>query len=251
MAGIGVVVNVLAILAGTFVGLVFGGLFAERFRSISFFAIGLATVVIGAAMSIGGLGDLAAGRLGDSSPLVLVGALVLGALLGEALGIEPGLQRFGERLQRLAHRMPLLAPGRAAQPGQKAHTLVEGFVTASLLYCVGAMAILGSIQDGLGDPSLLYLKALLDGVASIALASTLGAGVGLSVIPVAIFQGSIAVGAIGVQPFVSDAVIAAIQASGGALILAIGLDLMSVKRLPVGNMLPAIGFAAVAAAVWG
>jgi hypothetical protein len=102
------------------------------------------------------------------------------------------------------------------------------------------MTVLGSIQDGLGDPSLLSLKALLDGIASVALATTLGAGVGLSVIPILVLQGGIALGAGALEPYITPAVIAAIEAIGGALILAIGLDLAGIKRLPVGNMLPAI-----------
>ena len=225
MPGSGVAVNVLAVLAGSAVGLLFGRLIAERFRTIAFSAIGLATVVIGASMSIGGLAGLGQSAAGPYAALVLVGALVVGSLLGEAMRIEHRLERFGFVLQRAAHRMPVLAPGRAEQPGEKAHTLVEGFVTASLLYCVGAMAILGSIQDGLGDPSLLYLKSLLDGTASVALATTLGAH--------------------SIEPYVTAAVIDAIQATGGALILAIGLDLAGIKRLPVGNMLPAIVIAAL------
>jgi uncharacterized protein len=245
MPGLGVIVNVLAVLVGTAVGLLFGRLIAERFRLIAFAAIGLATMVIGASMSLGGLSDLSAGELGAYASLVLVGSLVLGSLAGEGLRIEYWLERFGQVLQELAYRAPVLAPGRADQPGEKGHTLVEGFVTASLLFCVGAMTILGSIQDGLGDPSLLYLKALLDGIASIALATTLGAGVGLSVIPIIIIQGGIAAGANSVEVFMTPEVIHSIQAVGGALIFAIGLDLAGIKRLPVGNMLPAILIGAV------
>ncbi len=122
-------------------------------------------------------------------------------------------------------------------------------MTASLLYCTGAMTVLGSIQDGLGDPSLLYLKALLDGIASIALAAAMGAGVGLSVIPIIAIQGSIALGAAWIEPFMTEAVIQAIQAIGGALILCIGLDLAGIKRLPVGNMLPSIFVGAIAVAL--
>ncbi|MDF1541866.1 MAG: DUF554 domain-containing protein [Anaerosomatales bacterium] len=245
MPGLGVIVNVVAVLAGTAVGLLFGRLIAERFRLIAFAGIGLATMVIGASMSLGGLADLSASELGAYASLVLVGSLVLGSLAGEGLRIEYWLERFGQTLQKLAYRAPVLAPGRADQPGEKGHTLVEGFVTASLLFCVGAMTILGSIQDGLGDPSLLYLKALLDGIASIALATTLGAGVGLSVIPIIIIQGGIAAGAHSVEAFMTPEVINSIQAVGGALIFAIGLDLAGIKRLPVGNMLPAILVGAV------
>lgn len=247
MPGIGVIVNVVAVLAGTAVGLGFGKLIGERFRQIAFAAIGIAVTVIGISMAIGGLGDLGRSSLGDYAALVLVGALVIGSLLGEALRIEHHLERFGQWLQDKAGSMPLLSPGKASEPGEKAHTLVEGFVTASLLYCVGAMAVLGSIQDGLGDPSLLFLKALLDGIAAIALATTLGVGVGLSVIPIVVLQGGIALAAVGVQPFITPEVIAAIEAVGGGLILCIGLDLTGIRRLPVGNMLPSVFVAAALA----
>jgi len=247
MPGAGVIVNVIAVLAGTAIGLMFGRLIPERFRLIAFSAIGLSTMVIGASMSIGGLSALGATKVGDYSGLVLVGALVLGAITGEALRIEHYLEQFGHWLQSVAAKRPALSPGHAQQPGEKGHNLVEGFVTASLLFCVGAMTVLGSLQDGMGDPQLLYLKSLLDGIASIALATTLGVGVGLSVIPVIIVQGGIALGASSLEPFMTPAVIAGIEMSGGALILCIGMDLAGIKRLPVGNMLPSIVYAAVLA----
>lgn len=251
MPGIGVAVNIGTVLLGAAVGLVFGRLISERFRTIAFSAIGLAVIVIGASITLGGLADLGQTHLGDYAALVLVGALVVGSLLGEALRIEHGLERFGRWLQDKTYRTPALAPGRADQPGEKGHTLVEGFVTASLLFCTGAMTILGSLQDGLGDPSLLFLKALLDGIAAIALATTLGAGVALSVVPILVLQGGIALGAHAIEPLITPAVIAAIEAIGGALILAIGLDLAKVKRLPVGNMLPAVFIGAAIALVLG
>lgn len=245
MPGIGVIINIVAIIIGTVIGLAFGSMISERFRHISFSAIGLAVIVIGISMSIGGLGAMSESRLGPYAALVVVGALVIGALIGEALRIEYWLERFGHFLQLRAAKMPLLAPGKETQPDEKGHTLVEGFVTASLLYCTGAMTVLGSIQDGMGDPSLLSLKALLDGVASIPLAATLGAGVGLSIIPVAILQGGIALGSTTLEPVMTPVVIASIEAVGGALILAIGLDLTGIKRLPIGNMLPAIAVAGI------
>jgi uncharacterized membrane protein YqgA involved in biofilm formation len=251
MPGIGVIVNIVAVLVGTAIGLVFGRVISERFRAIAFAAIGLAVIVIGLLIALGGLADLGQTHLGDYAALVLVGALVVGSLLGEALRIEYWLERFGQWLQDKAYKTPMLSPGKADQPGEKGHTLVEGFVTASLLYCTGAMTVLGSLQDGLGDPSLLFLKALLDGIASIALATTLGAGVGLSVIPIAVLQGGIALGAVAIEPAITPAVIAAIEAVGGALILAIGLDLTQIKRLPVGNMLPAVFLAAAFALLFG
>ncbi len=251
MPGIGVIVNVLAVVVGTAIGLVFGKLISERFRSIAYAAIGLAVIIIGISIALGGMVDLGKTGLGDYSALVLVGALVVGSLLGEAMRIEHHLERFGHWLQDKASRAPVLSPGTSDQPGEKGHTLVEGFVTASLLFCVGAMTVLGSLQDGLGDPSLLFLKSLLDGIAAIALATTLGAGVGLSAVPILVLQGGIALAASGVEPYITPAVIASIEAVGGALILAIGLDLAQIRRLPVGNMLPAVFLAAAAALILG
>lgn len=253
MPGLGVIANVATVLLGTVVGLLFGGLIPERMRETAFRAIGLAVLVIGVGMSVGGIQDMgaASGLLGKYASLVFVGSLVIGALIGEALRIEYWLERFGEWLQKVAYRMPWLAPTAESAgnvPGEKAHTLVEGFVTASLLFCVGAMTVLGSIQDGLGDPSTLYLKAMLDGFAAVALATTLGAGVGLSIIPIIIIQGGIALAASSLTGVTPQAV-AAIEAVGGALIAAIGLDLAGIKRLPVGNMLPAVFVAIVLAMV--
>jgi len=251
MPGTGVAINIVAVLIGTAIGLVFGRLISERFRAIAFSAIGLAVIVIGATIALGGLADLGTTHLGDYAALVLVGALVVGSLVGEALKIEYRLERFGRWLQAKTYGLPMFAAGSADQPGERGHTLVEGFVTASLLFCTGAMTVLGSLQDGLGDPSLLSLKALLDGVASIALATTLGAGVGLSVIPILVLQGGIALTAGFLEPYITPAVIASIEAIGGALILAIGLDLTGIKRLPVGNMLPAVFLGAAVALVLG
>jgi uncharacterized membrane protein YqgA involved in biofilm formation len=175
-----------------------------------------------------------------------VGALVLGGLIGEAIGVEAWLERFGQWLRKIAYRIPFFAAA-----GEGEHQMVEGFVAASLLFCVGTMTVIGSLQDGMGSPDLLYLKALLDGIASIALASTLGIGVGFSIIPIIIVQGGIALGANGLQPFLTEAVVREMSTVGGTLIMAIGLDLMDVKRLPVGNLMPAVFVAAVLGAFFG
>ena len=178
--------------------------------------------------------------------LVLVVSLVVGGLLGERIGVEAWLERFGQWLRKTAYRIPFIAAS-----GEGEHQMVEGFVAASLLYCVGTMTILGSLQDGLGSPNLLYLKALLDGIASVALASALGVGVGFSVIPILIVQGSIALGAHGLQPLLTVPVIREMSTVGGTLILAIGLDLMDIKRLPVGNLMPAVFIAGLLGAFFG
>ncbi len=129
----------------------------------------------------------------------------------------------------------------------RGRSLVEGFVTASLLYGVGAMAVIGSIQDAAGQPQVLYVKALLDGIASVVLATTLGAGVGLSVLPRALYQGGITVAASRVTGVLTVPVLATLTASGGLLIAAIGLGLLEIKRLPIGNLLPGVFVAAALA----
>jgi uncharacterized protein len=239
LPGIGVIVNVVAVVMGTAIGLFFGRFISERFRRITFAALGLSTFGIGASMVIGGL--LEASRIGARyAVLVLVGALVIGGIIGEAIGVEAWLERFGQWLRKIVYKVPFLRT-----EGEGEHQMVEGFVVASLLYCVGTMTIVGSIQDGLGRPDLLVLKALLDGVASIALASSLGIGVGFSIIPILVVQGGIALAAHGVQPLLTADVIREMSTAGGTLIMAIGLDLMDVKRLPVGNLMPAVFVAAL------
>jgi uncharacterized membrane protein YqgA involved in biofilm formation len=243
--GSGVIANVLAVLAGSAIGLGFGKFITDRFRQIAFYALGLSTFAIGAMMTVGGLIDHAALKKAAGQPdyafLVLVGALVIGGLLGEAVGVEAALERFGHWLRDVAVRVPLLK----AAAGEGEHQMVEGFVVSSLLFCVGTMTILGSLQDGMGAPNLLYLKALLDGVAAIALASALGIGVGFSIIPIILVQGGIALGAHALQPFLTTGVISAMSLVGGTLILSIGLDLLGIKRLPVGNLMPAVIIAGV------
>lgn len=229
-----------AVLLGTGIGLAFGHLVAERLRAIAYQALGLAIIVVGAAMA-----------LKTENVLVLIVSLVVGAIIGELARIEARLESLGHWLKRTVMRTPALGMGEDTDPSRRGRTLVEGFVTASLIYCVGPMTIVGSLQDGLGDPSLLYVKALLDGIASIALASTLGIGVGFSALPVLALQGALALFAGTLQPLLTDAVIAEFTAVGGALVLAIGFDIAGLKRLPYGNMLPAIVIAGVLGYLFG
>jgi uncharacterized protein len=252
----GTLVNVVAVLVGTGIGLLFGRLIPERVRSIAMTAIGLAVIGVGLQMAIVPQIDASkfhyVGALPyHPNPLVVIGGLVIGGIIGELAGIEQRLERFGRRLQDLAGRLPSLAPGKPAEPGEKGHDLVEGFVTASLLYCVGAMAIIGAIQDAAGQPTTLYIKALLDGIASIVLATTLGVGVGLSVIPLLLYQGGITLAAGFVTQYLTLPAVATLTATGGLLIMAIGLDLTGIKRLPVGNLLPGVFVAAILAYFFG
>ncbi|TLM82478.1 MAG: DUF554 domain-containing protein, partial [Actinobacteria bacterium] len=155
LPGIGVAANVATVLIGTAIGLAFGGMISDRLRKIAFSAIGLSTFLIGAAMSIGGLDALGKTKIGNYAPLVLVGSLVIGSLIGEAIRVEHWLEQFGHWMQSIAHRIPFLSPvPKDESAEEEGHTLVEGIVTAPLLFCVGAMTVLGSIPDGLGNPAL-------------------------------------------------------------------------------------------------
>lgn len=240
MPGSGVIANVVAVVIGTAIGLGFGRFITERFRKIAFYALGLSTLSIGLTMVIGGLikADAAGSKY---AVLVLVVSLVTGALVGEAIGVEAALEKFGHWLRSIAIRVPVFK----ASEGEGEHQMVEGFVVASLLFCVGTMTILGSLQDGMGAPNLLYLKALLDGIASIALASALGVGVGFSIVPIIVVQGGIALGSHALAPYMTTGVISSMSMVGGTLILAIGIDLLGIKRLPVGNFMPAVLIAGV------
>ncbi|MBI5069433.1 MAG: DUF554 domain-containing protein [Deltaproteobacteria bacterium] len=255
MPGIGTIVNVAAVVAGSAVGLLFGRLIPERIRATAMAAIGLTVLGLGLQMAIAPSIDPAkVGWTGPlpyhPNPLVVIGGLVLGGVLGELLQLERRLERFGQRMQEVAQRLGAVRRGTA--PGSEGgHDLVEGFVTASLLYCVGAMAVIGSIQDAAGQPEVLYVKALLDGISSVVLATTLGAGVGLSGLSLAVYQGGITLAAASVARFLTLPVLSTLTASGGLLIAAIGLDLLGLKRLPVGNLLPGVFAAAALAHLFG
>ena len=217
----GTLVNVAAVAAGCLVGRMAGQLLSERMRNTMMAGLGLAVLLIGLQLA-----------LQSQQLMIVIGSIILGGLVGELMNIEGRLEAFGQRLQQ-----------RFAGAGKVA----EGFVTASLLYCVGAMAIMGALQDGLGgEPTILYAKAALDGVASIALTSTLGIGVIFSILPLLFYQGGITLAAGLATTILTESVITEMNAVGGLLIIAIAVDIMGLKRLPVGNLLPgvflAIGF---------
>jgi uncharacterized membrane protein YqgA involved in biofilm formation len=236
-------VNAAAVLGGTTLGLWSGRIIPERVRRTTMGALGLTIFFLGMQMALDPRVDPGklhyAGPLPyHPNPLILIGGMVLGSILGELLQLEARLERFGQRLQQRVS---------ASADGEQGHKLVEGFVTATLLYCIGAMAVIGPIQDAVGQPHVLYVKAMLDGIGSVMLAGTLGIGVGLSVIPLCLYQGGITFAASSVAPFLTLPVLAMLTATGGLLIAAIGLDLTGIKRLPVGNMLPGIFIASILA----
>jgi uncharacterized membrane protein YqgA involved in biofilm formation len=262
--GIGTAVNVATVLIGSSLGLLLGARLPTRTRDTVTDALGLVTLLIGA-LSAAEVGSAALkSAVGSSAPvLIVLGALLLGGIAGSLLDIEARLEEFGGWLRtRLARRGSVrqhvpagtfsadtkdvpegtLSPDMAAEAEYAARErFIEGFVTASLIFCVGPLTILGSLSDGFGrGPDQLILKAVLDGFASIAFAASLGAGVMASVIAIVVVQGSLTVVGVLVGGVLPEAYIAAITATGGLLLLGVGLRLLQIKAIPVGNLLPAL-----------
>ena len=222
----GTALNVAAVLAGGALGTVLRQRLPEKTRQTVLHGLGLVTLVVGLQMA-----------LDTTSMLVLMGSVLLGGILGEWWRIEQRMEAIGDSLQQ---RMGAGTSG----------TVAQGFVTASLIFCVGPMTILGSIQDGLtGDYSLLAIKSLLDGFAALALASSLGVGVLLSIVTILAYQGLLTVLASLVQTAISPALMTEMTAAGGVIIMGIGLVLLDIKRIRVGNLLPAMFIAPLIVAV--
>jgi uncharacterized protein len=220
----GTAINMAAILAGTLVGVLVGGRLPEGLQRRVLAGLGLVTLVIGVDLAL-------AWR--DTSALYVLGGVLLGGLAGEALGIEARLARVGDMIQR-----------RVATARGSSSRVSEAFFDASLLFCVGPLAVVGAIQDGLtGDYEALATKALLDGFASIALAATLGWGVALSAISVLIYQGALSLGATLFEDVLQGEALAALTSAGGVLIIGISLKLLDLTDVKVGNFLPALLFA--------
>lgn len=232
----GTLINVGAVAMGTAVGVLVGHRLSERLRETVMDALGLVVIALGVD------GALAAFReplssFSRASVLFVMGSVLIGGIVGEVLRIEDRLESAGDALKR--------------RFGDGEARFTEGFVVASLVFCVGPLAILGSIQDGLtGDFELLAIKSLLDGFAALAFASALGVGVGFSVIVILVYQGAITLGASSVAGAFSDEMIAALTAAGGLLIIGIGLRLLDLKPVRVGNLLPALVFAPLAVWLW-
>ncbi len=212
----GTIVNSVAIIAGSLIGLLFKGGISQSYKTTVMQAVGLAVVLIGLK-----------GAFKTDEILLMIASLVLGGLLGEYLAIEDKLEKAGKWLE--------------ARFSRNGNNIATGFVTASLIYCVGSMAIVGSLESGLaGNHQTLYAKSILDGVASIILASTLGLGVMFSAAAVLVYQGAITLTATLIKPFLTPAAINEMSAIGGVLIMAIGINLLEIKKIRVGNLLPAI-----------
>ncbi len=227
--GIGTLINGLAILLGSLIGVSVGAKFKESSQKLTTDILGLVTI-LGAVSALMPLWSSSfKASIPAGAPLLLVLAtLLIGGLIGAALNIEGKLERFGDFLRRKF---------KASSEG----TFIDGFVTASLLFVIGPLAILGSISDGMGQGiDQLLLKSALDFFASLAFASTLGFGVTASVIPVVIYQGTWTLAGLIMGNVLSQYQIDAMTICGGLLLVSIGLKLLKIKSIPVGNLLPAL-----------
>ena len=235
----GTLLNVAAVLIGGALGLLFGARLPDRLKKTVVAAMGLFTAAIGLQMFSG-----------TGNPLIVLSSLLIGTLLGEWWRIEDGLQSLGVLLERRFGRAPEAASASTDDPAPAGNTrFVRGFLTASLLFCVGPMTILGSINDGLrGDYTLLAVKSVLDGFAAMAFASSLGVGVLFSALTVLVFQGGISLLAAqlgqGAGMAATDPRILEMTATGGVILLGLAISsLLEIKPIRVGNLLPALGVA--------
>lgn len=215
---LGTIVNSLAILAGGLAGMLFSKALPEKMKNTVIQGIGLAVLLIGLSMA-----------LQSKNTLVVIASLVTGGIIGEWIDIEFRLQQVGRWLEKLLSK------------NSAGGDFTKAFVSTSLIYCVGAMAIMGSLESGLkGVHDILFAKAMLDGVSAIVFASSMGIGVVASAIPVFLYQGAITLSATLLQGLLSDPIITEMSATGGLLIVGIGINILEIKEIKVGNLLPAI-----------
>jgi uncharacterized membrane protein YqgA involved in biofilm formation len=231
--GLGTLINIVAILVGSAAGVLFGARLPERTHRTVTDALGLVVLVIGG-LNVVALEDPDfKAAVGNSAPLLIVlGALLIGGVIGSLVGIEKRVEVLGGWLQRRL----------AGETGDEARArFIEGFVAASLLFCIGPLAILGSLSDGLGHGiDQLALKSVLDGFAAMGFAAALGWGVSASAIPVGVWQGSWTLAAVLAGSLLPVALVAAITATGGVLLLGIGFRLLNVRQIAVADMLPTL-----------
>ena len=223
----GTLVNVATVLGGTCVGAVLKQGIPQKYQSNIMQALGLCVLLIGLQMA-----------LKTQNILIVILSLIIGGILGEALNIDGKLVAFGEWITQ--------------KIGDKQSSNVgQAFITSSLIYCIGAMAVVGSIQDGLtGDASTLYAKSMVDGISAVIFTATLGIGVGLSAVSILLYQGTITLLASYISPYLSEAVVRELTAVGGLLIVAISLLMLDYKKIKVANWLPALPLAIVITMFW-
>lgn len=231
MVGLGTIINSAAIVVGGIFGLLFGKFMKERIQDTLLKACGVCVLFIGIAGAMEGMLKISGSSLSSGRSMFIVASIALGAVVGEILNIEHGFERFGEWLK--------VKTGNAKDKG-----FVNGFVTASLTVCIGAMAVIGAIRDGIsGDYSILVTKAILDMIIIMVMTCSLGKGCIFSAIPVFVFQGIITALARLIKPLMTTAALANLSLVGSILIFCIGVNTVWDKRIKVANLLPALVFA--------
>ena len=235
MVGLGTIINTLAIILGGLGGLLFGRFLKESVQDALCKACGVSTLFLGIAGALEGMLTVEGTGVVSGGTMLVIGCIALGSLIGALLNLEDGMERFGQWLK--------IKTGNARDT-----RFVDAFVTASLTVCIGAMAIVGSIQDGIkGDYSILAAKAVLDFIIIMVMTCSMGKGCIFSAIPVAIFQGSITALAGLIKPLMTDAALSNLSRIGSILIFCVGVNLVWGKKLQVANMLPAVVLAVAAA----
>lgn len=237
--GLGTVINVAAVLVGGLLGVAVGHRFPTRTRSVVTDCLGLVTLLVAGLSCVSVTDPALRAAVGTGVPvLVVLGSLVVGGLAGSLLRLEDRLEGLAALVHgRMSRRAPRAAT--AGTPGRE--RFIEGWLSASLLFCVGPLTILGSLSDGLGRGiEQLTLKSVLDGFAAMAFASSFGAGVLVSAVSVAVVQGSLTVVGVLLGNVLPQAHVAALTATGGLLLVGIGLRLLRIRDVPVGDMLPAL-----------
>lgn len=230
MVGLGTLANMAAIIIGSLIGIVIKGGLKKRFQETIMNALGLAVMFIGISGALQGLFVIEDNSLETNNIMLMIISLAIGSFLGELVDIEAKLDKFGEWIKTSLK-----------VKGEKGQNFVEGFVSSSLLFCVGAMAIIGSLQDGLSkDASMLYAKGIIDGVVAIVFASALGIGTLFSILPLGIYQGTITLSAKLIEPYLSNQLISNISCIGSVLIFGIGINMVFGKKIKCGNILPAV-----------
>ena len=236
MIGLGTLINIGTIVAGSTIGVAIGSKLPERTNRVVTDALGLITLVMGG-LNLAALGDAElVAAVGPAAPfLIIVGALLIGSIIGSLVGIEARLETFGSFL----HAKVAAKSGGAANSARD--RFIQGFVDASLIFAIGPLAILGAFSDGMGlGIDQLVLKSILDGFASIAFAASLGWGVAFAALPVGIWQGVLTLAAFALGSVLPGASIATLTATGGVLLLGVGLRLLNLRAVSVADMLPAL-----------
>ncbi len=240
LRGAGTLLNVATVLIGSSLGVLLGHRLPQRTRDVVTDGLGLVTLLVAATSAAAVLDPELSDAVGSSAPvLIVLGAVLLGGITGSLLRIEDRLEALGAAIRR-----------RVPHGGGEHERFVEGFVAASILFCVGPLTILGSLDDGLGRGiDKLALKATLDGFASIAFAASLGWGVAASALVVLVVQGLLTLLGALLGDLLPDAQLAALTATGGLLLVGVGLRLLRLRQVPVADLLPALAFAPLLVAV--